>query len=193
MYSEDELFTITDLKQYIYCPRILYYHACLPDIRPVTYTMEKGISAHEKERGKAKRRSLGMYEDVEGERRFDLSLQSPALGLSGRLDEVIDTGETLIPVDYKHTRRMGEHFKLQIAAYALLIESALGLKVPYGYLYLIPARKTEQVKITPALRQKVQAALHDMRQIANTERMPPPTKVRQKCPGCEFRRFCNDV
>jgi len=193
MYSEAELFTITDLKQYIYCPRILYYHACLPDIRPVTYTMEKGISTHEKERKKANRRSLAMYDGIDGERILDLYLQSPALGLTGRLDEVIDTGETLIPVDYKHTRRSGEHFKLQIAAYALLIESALNLEVPYAFLYLIPARKTEQVKITPTLRKKVLAVLDEMRQIATTERMPPPTEARGKCPGCEFRRFCNDV
>lgn len=196
MFNEADLFTITDLKQYIYCPRILYYHACLPDIRPVTYTMERGIQAHDKERQKANRRSLAMYHQdqaITGQRHFDLALQAPDLGLTGRLDEVVDTGETLIPVDYKNSRHIAEHFKLQLAAYALLIESALGLKVPYGFLYLIPTRKTEQIKLTPALRKKVHATLADMRQIADTERMPPPTEARQKCPGCEFRRFCNDV
>jgi CRISPR-associated exonuclease Cas4 len=187
------MFTITDLKQYSYCPRILYYYTCLPDIRPVTYTMQKGIDSHEKERSRANRRSLAMYAGLEGQRRFDISLHAPKLGLTGRLDEAIDTGQTLIPVDYKQARRAGDHFKLQIAAYALLIEEALGLQVPYGFLYLIPLRQTQKIIISPALRKKVQQALVTMEQIARTEQMPPPPEAIQKCATCEFRRFCNDV
>ena len=99
--AEELLFTITDLKQYIYCPRIFYYHACLPNIRPVTYKMKAGIDAHEDERKRALRRSFTMYDLPSGKRHFDVSVQSTALNLSGEIDEVVETdaGE-LIPVDY---------------------------------------------------------------------------------------------
>ena len=40
-------FTVTDLKQYEYCPRIVYYTYCLPLIRPTTFKMEAGVQAHE--------------------------------------------------------------------------------------------------------------------------------------------------
>ncbi|MBK7917055.1 MAG: hypothetical protein IPJ94_12485 [Chloroflexi bacterium] len=39
-------FRVIDLKQYVYCPRILYYQTVLPDVRPITYKMEAGIQSH---------------------------------------------------------------------------------------------------------------------------------------------------
>lgn len=188
------LFTITDLKQFIYCPRIFYYHACLPGIRPVTFKMEAGISAHEQESKRAARRSLAMYDELAGQRAFDVSVQSDALGLTGIIDEVVTTDDgRLIPVDYKLAHKAGHHFKVQLAAYSLLLESNLEQPVTYGYLYLIRSRQVEQIRITPRLRQTVMDALQSMHQITNGEQMPSPTTWRQRCPDCEFRRFCNDV
>ena len=51
-------FRVTDLKQWVYCPRILYYHHCLPDVRPVTYKMKAGVEAGRAEEGREERRSL---------------------------------------------------------------------------------------------------------------------------------------
>ncbi len=45
----DWLLEVTDLKQYTFCPRIVFYRYCLPRIRPITYSMEEGIRSHEEE------------------------------------------------------------------------------------------------------------------------------------------------
>lgn len=194
MIDADELlFTVTDLKQYLYCPRIFYYHVCLPDIRPVTYKMEAGIAAHDTERKRAARRSLRQYDTTEGARAFDVPVQSAVLGLSGKIDEVVETPDELIPVDYKLARRAGYHFKVQLAAYGLMLEETRQVRVRRGFLYLISLRKTEEVAIKTGLRRAVQRALDAMRIIAATEHLPAATKWRQRCPDCEFRRFCNDV
>lgn len=192
--TQETLFTTTDLKQYIYCPRIFYYHACLPTIRPVTYKMQAGIDAHENERKRALRRSLEMYDEPSGKRHFDVNVYSAELGLSGQIDEVVETdaGE-FIPVDYKLARQAGYHFKVQLTAYALLLEAAYHTRVKYGFLYLLLSRKTLRVSITPKLREEVSQALAAMQAISETEAMPLPTEWRQHCPDCEFRRFCNDV
>ena len=191
--AEGLLFTITDLKQYIYCPRIFYYHACLPEIRPVTYKMQAGIEAHEAEPKKAARRSLHMYHELSGKRYFDLSVLDESLGLSGQIDEVVQTEREWIPVDYKLASKDGYHFKIQLTAYSIMLESFTKTQVQRGYLYLIPARKVVEVRITEKLRRGVLRALTDMRQIAEREQMPPATEWRQRCADCEFRRFCNDV
>lgn len=47
-----QLFEVTDLKQWTYCPRVLYYRYCLPDIRPVTDLMRAGIGSHSDEVGR---------------------------------------------------------------------------------------------------------------------------------------------
>jgi len=73
-------FLVTDLKQFAYCPRVVYYSYCLPLIRPVTYKMEAGREAHLDEKGREERRSLRAYGLREGERSFNLWLGSLVCG-----------------------------------------------------------------------------------------------------------------
>lgn len=185
--------TITDLKQYIYCPRIFYYHACLPDVRPVTIKMERGIDAHEAEQKRAARRTLHQYHVVEGTRHFDVPVQSEQLGLSGQVDEVVKADSGLFPVDYKLAKHSGYHFKIQLTAYALILEEMTGDVIHQGYIYLMRAHKMETVRFNEKLRQTVKQAVEQMRHIAQNEHIPSPTTYHQRCVDCEFRRFCNDV
>jgi CRISPR-associated exonuclease Cas4 len=191
---------VTDLKQYTYCPRILFYRYCLPDIRPLTFLMEEGIRQHEQEEVREDRRSLRHYGLKEGERNFHVIIRSDALGLVGCMDMVIVTpsrasqnAEAII-VEYKYSeQKAGPHFKLQLAAYALLIEEAWKLPVTRGYIYSIPQRKAEQISITPRLKKQVVQTTEAIRQSIAREVMPPPPSKLQRCLSCEFRRFCNDV
>jgi len=194
------LLEVTDLKQYTYCPRIVFYRYCLPRVRPITYTMQEGIRSHEEEELREDRRSLRNYGLTEGERAFHLSLQSPRLGLTGRVDLAIATpsrtaaNAEAVVVEYKLTeQKAGAHFKLQLAAYALLIEEVWGLPVKRGFLYSISLRKAEPIPITPHLRQKVVQTVAHIKDIVESEVMPPPPTSLGRCVTCEFRRFCNDV
>ena len=197
----DELmFEVTDLKQWSYCPRVVYYRYCLPDIRPITDLMAAGIAGHADEAGREERRSLRTYGLAVGERAADLPLRSERLGLRGRLDLAIAVPERAAPgaeaivVEYKDSEQaLGAHFKLQLAAYALLLEEQWGLAVRRGFIYSIPLRTAEMIPITPALRQKVRQTVTDMRAAVAGERMPDAPASRRPCVSCEFRRFCNDV
>jgi CRISPR-associated exonuclease Cas4 len=188
-------FRVTDLKQWVYCPRVLYYQVCLPKVRPITYKMEAGKEAGQAEEGREVRRSLRTYGLKEGRREFEVPLLSSALGLRGKPDMVIwlDATQEVIPVDYKLSEVAGEHFKLQIAAYGIMLEEMSGYTAKRGFLYSIPARKAEEVKIDKRAREKLQTALSEMHRILRYELMPEPTPNRNKCLACEFRRFCNDV
>lgn len=194
--GDDTLFRVIDLKQYLYCKRVWYYHACLPDVRPTTHKMQAGIDAHETEKKRAARRSLTPLSVADGIRHFDISLISRRLHLAGEVDEVIEVtapSRALIPVDYKLSRQTPMHFQTQLAAYALMLEDQWDSPAAKGYLYLIPTRRTIEVTFSPSLRNTVRRALAEMQAILEREAMPPPTEHRQKCVDCEFRRFCNDV
>lgn len=198
--TTDMLFEVTDLKQWTYCPRVVYYRYCLPAIRPVTALMAEGLHSHRDESGREERRSLRAYGLQQGERVFDLPLRSVALGLRGRIDLAIvvpdraTPGAEAIVVDYKDSERAaGKHFKLQLAAYALLLEEAWGLPVRRGFIYHIPQRHAEPVAISAHLRQQVHATVAALRHAVDGERMPDPPASRRQCVSCEFRRFCNDV
>ncbi|MBN2386022.1 MAG: CRISPR-associated protein Cas4 [Anaerolineales bacterium] len=188
-------FRVTDLKQWVYCPRILYYAVCLPDVRPITFKMQAGIEAGHDEEGRESRRSLHTYGLDEGRKEFNASLVSDRLGLRGIVDMVIwlDDEDEVIPVDYKLSEIAGTHFKLQLAAYGLMLEEASGLIVKRGFLYSIPRRKADEIPIDNRLRDGLTATLDAMHCMLRYETMPEPTPQRAKCAACEFRRFCNDI
>ncbi|MHB0859396.1 MAG: CRISPR-associated protein Cas4 [Anaerolineae bacterium] len=191
---EATLFTVTDLKQYTYCPRVVYYTYCLPLLRPETYKMEESQKAHEEETQREQRRSLRVYGLPEGTFAFDVTLRSEALGLTGRVDAVIRTADEQIPVDYKNSDRPpGPHFRLQVAAYGLMLEEIDHRPVRRGFLYAIPLRKANEVTINAAMRGRVGTAVKAMRAMVEREAMPEPPASRSRCVACEFRRFCNDL
>jgi CRISPR-associated exonuclease Cas4 len=190
-------FCVTDLKQYFYCPRILYYAYCLPRVRPVTPKMELGIEAQVGVEGRERRRSLRAYGLTRGERHFDVPLESASLGLRGRADMVIEVpapeGER-VPIEYKNsTRRAGEHWILQLTAYGEMLRERSDLPVRRGFFYYIPTRRVQEVAFTAARRARLRQTVDAMRHMVEGEAMPDPPRSRRPCVTCEFRRFCNDL
>jgi CRISPR-associated exonuclease Cas4 len=190
-------FTVTDLKQYTYCPRVVFYTYCLPLLRPTTYKMEAGISAHEKGGKRERRRTLAAYGLEEGVRHFEVQVASEELGLRGRIDLVIELeGEEQewIVVDYKQTTRgPGRHIRRQLAAYGMMLEEMWGGAVRRGFVYSLVTRKTEEIALTKRLRGEVRELVAAMREMVEREAMPDAPRSRRPCVNCEFRRFCNDV
>jgi len=198
MEEQPFTFRVIDLKQYVYCPRILYYHTVLPQVRPLTYKMAAGIAAHTETEQREKRRSLRTYGLQQGERQFNVPLYVPELHLSGELDMLIETATELIPVDFKQSKREGDHFRLQLLAYGRLLDAVCNPQqkqktIQRGFLYLIPQRQAVEVRFTPSLQRKFEKAMVQLHVIAENQQMPSPTKQNGRCVDCEFRRFCNDV
>lgn len=193
---------VADLRQYAYCARLLYFFHCLPDVRPTTYKMEEGTEQHLEEREREKRRGLGMYglKEAEGkaEKRFDVVVESTRLGLRGRLDMAIfvqDGGRrSAYPVEFKATRREpGPQYRLQLAAYALLLEEQEDVEARSGFYLLVPLQKVIPVRLDRGVKEKVERTVAEMHGVVRGETVPPASGRRGLCSVCEFRRFCNDV
>jgi len=192
--------TVTDVRQWIYCPRIVYYRFCQPLRRPVTYKMEEGKLQHQRIEELERRRTLrfyGLRDEEKGcgvERHFRPMLYSARLGLSGVVDLVLVTRSEAIPVEYKHTEsRLGLNHKYQLVAYALLVEERWGRTVRRGLVHTLVDDRLEEVAVTPNGREFVKKTLEEIRATVAAERMPEPTQRRGRCVDCEYRRFCGDV
>ena len=132
--------TVTDLKQWAYCPRIPYYHHVMPVEFARTYKMERGRDVEAAVQAMEKRRGFRRYGLERGERRFGVWLHSVTLGLSGKLDLLIVTEDGCYPVDFKDTEGGVRHnHRVQLAAYALLVEEKLARPVPIAFVYLVPS------------------------------------------------------
>ncbi len=191
---------VSDVRQWVYCPRIVYYRLCQPLRRPVTYKMEEGKLQHERIEELERRRTLRSYglrrEELEGsvERHFRPRLSSERLGLSGVVDLVLLLPLEAIPVEYKHTDApVGLNHKYQLVAYALLVEERWGRPVRRAFVRFLPSERLEEVPITPNGRTFVRGVLREIRACVAAERMPEPTPRRGRCVDCEYRRFCGDV
>lgn len=186
---------VTDLKQWFYCPRVVYWTYCLPVDKKLSFKMEQGLATHEVLSALERRRRLKEYGLEKGERFFHVPLRSERLGLSGLLDLLIVTEDgRCYPVEFKATTgAMARNHKYQLAGYALLVEEVYGGSVDTAFLYRIPLKRVTTVAITPALKRMALTALDEMQEMLSSERMPPPTSQRGRCVDCEFRRFCGDV
>ena len=183
----------SDVKQWHYCPRVVYYHYFLP-VRRATAKMAEGKLAQGETEEREARRTLHAYGLQEGRRHFDVALRSPRLGLAGRLDLLLEMPHEVIPVDFKNTEGgVGLNHRYQLAAYALLVEDVWRRPVRRGFVYLIPEKRAVEVVVTSSLRRRVHADLERIRAMLAAEALPAPTRVRARCTDCEFRAHCNDI
>jgi CRISPR-associated exonuclease Cas4 len=186
--------TVTHLRQWLYCPRVVYFMAGLGARRPLTFKMEEGHRQHERTEELEARHSLRAYGLARGERAFRVRLHSERLGLSGVVDMAIRTDDEAIPVDFKFTEGgVARNHVYQLTAYALLLEEHWHLPVRRAFIYLIPDRAAHEVAITPARRHGALRLLGDIRKALAREAWPEPTPVRARHRDCEFLPRCGDV
>jgi len=185
---------VSDLKQFSYCPRIVFYQHVMPVEKKATFKMEEGKRAETVIDKLETRRSLRKYRLGDGERRFHVWLRSERLGLSGKLDLLIDSPEGLFPVDFKFTSgRAQKNHLYQLCGYALLAEEVYGKTVQHGFIYLIPQETVVVMDLTPERKEETLRILDTMRGMIRREQMPDPTVVRERCAECEFRNYCGDI
>lgn len=189
------MFTVSDIKQYFYCPRIIYFIYVVP-VKPVVSTtakMEMGKERHERISNLEKRRTLKAFGLSSGQREFRLSLYSEQLGLSGILDMAIFQKRRVFPVEFKNSfQKPWLNHTCQLAAYALLLEDLRSLPADEGFVYLIPQKKAERIPLKRA-KSRIRNVLLELDAMVRDQFIPEPTHKRGRCVDCELLRYCPDV
>lgn len=132
--------------------------------------------------------------NAEGERQ-ERPLVSRRHGLTGRPDYVVRTHDGLVPVEAKSTRQPAggvpypSHL-MQLAAYCLLCEDALGAHVPYGVVRY--ADGEVRVDYTPGLRGGLLALLAEMREARAEEEVHRSHDEPRRCARCSYREVCDE-
>jgi len=185
---------VTELKQWAYCQRVVYYHQIMPGAGQATFKMKEGTRAQEMIESLEMRRTLREYRFEGASRQFGLWLTDEGLGLNGKIDLLLRRSEDAGVVDFKLSAgAVGENHRMQLAGYALLVEAAIGLKVPMTFLFRIPDNMVFPVPITDEMRMDVRRAIEAIQRLKETEELPEPTSVRGRCTDCEYANFCGDI
>jgi CRISPR-associated exonuclease Cas4 len=191
--------SVTDIKHYIYCPRLIYFDRVLHATPIFGSQQEDSKELHEDYVKKELRRKDAVYyssEFVGAEKLLFTPLGSGVLGLQGNVDCIIKTAKgEYIPVEYKNMNSdMGKvcmDHKYQLVGYALLVEENFGTVVKRGFVNYIPETLILQVEITSTMKSYVKRVLGHIKRIIKDEELPPIRVAKQKCTGgCGHKQTC---
>ncbi|GAB4408499.1 MAG: CRISPR-associated protein Cas4 [Thermodesulfovibrionales bacterium] len=185
---------VSDLKQFVYCPRVVFYNYVMPVEKSTTFKMEHGKLAEDVIDRLESRRRLKKYGLSEGKREFHRQLYSKNLGLSGKVDLLIKTTDTYYPVDFKYTTAQPRKNHLyQLLGYAIILEDIYDCQVDRGFIYLIPKEDAVVFNLNDDLKDKVKNLLNEIRDMIASQQISEPAHSINKCLDCEYRNFCGDI
>ncbi|HWP32004.1 MAG TPA: CRISPR-associated protein Cas4 [Fimbriimonadales bacterium] len=191
----DDWVNISELRQWLYCPRVVWHQRVLGCQRPTTASMEDGKSLEEERRSREKRRSEIV--GIPGRKFYNVYLFSKTLKLVGVCDMVLelwqDNTNRIIPIEWKATsEKLDSRHRVQLAGYGMLLREAEG-QCDFGLLVSLPSMRVESVIFDAKICRKVLRLRDQIIKALREATMPEPTPNRAKCMSCEFKRFCNDI
>jgi len=188
--EEDQFITVVDVRDYAYCPRVVYFTKVLHLRERVTEAMEYGRERHEEPPLAPlvpKLKPVKVMRDVE--------LTSRKLMLTGKVDLIVVTkhGE-YVPVEVKWSEPQAggpkRQHRVQLTAYALLIEDAFETTVKRAIVYYSRAGKLLQVALTDHDKRQVKQIVKRIYEVIRGEELPEVKKDEEQCADCGYRPYC---
>jgi CRISP-associated protein Cas1 len=169
-----------------YCPRLFY----LEEVEEL-YTQDAAVFA-----GRRLHVELEKQADEEWE---DLLLESVELGIRGRVDALRTRERQVIPYEHKRGRshrdsdkqpQAWERDRLQILAYACLIEMALQIPIAEGRIRYHADNVLVHVPLDDAGRAEVRQAITNARLLRQSTHRPPVADNERLCARCSLAPVC---
>lgn len=192
----DELFPLSWLSQYGYCPRrcgLLAINQAWADNAETAAGTQQHSRVHT---ARIERRGNRM--DL-----FDLPVFSRALGVNGKCDcvEAVQSPEgvplpygegrfQLYPVEYKHgIVRDEEEYHIQLCAQAMCLEAMFGNRIPTGSIFYTDAHRRDEVQLTEQLRELTRKTAESVKTMIDLQTVPDPL-YSAKCRKCSMLEVC---
>lgn len=181
---DDSLVTVAGLHALIYCERLFYLEE-VERLRVQDAAVFAGRALHVE------------VEQDEGELSRHV-LESQTLGLQGRVDVLRRRDGALVPYEHKRgrsapgegARAAWDTDRIQVGAYALLLEESFGQHIPEGRVRYHADKLTVRVPIDDALRAAVTAAIARARELGQQSSRPPVTSEPNRCARCSLAPVC---
>lgn len=139
-----------------------------------------------------------VHEELEEGQLTSYTLESLELGLKGKVDAIRKRDGVLIPIEVKKghsapgagSLAAWETDRVQVAAYALLLEATQGVQIEEGRVRYVADHKTVRVAIDHALREAVHRLILRARALRLEVVRPQVTDNERLCPRCSLAPVC---
>ncbi|RLF09484.1 MAG: CRISPR-associated protein Cas4 [Thermoprotei archaeon] len=182
--------TVVDVRDYAYCPRVVYFTHVLHLKERITEAMQYGKEHHEDPPLAPLMPKLKPKHVIK-----NVELTSSKLKLMGKVDTIVVTkhGE-YIPVEVKWSEpRQGKprrQHKAQLIAYALLIEENYSTTVKRAVIYYSRAGRLIEMPITSQDKRQVKRMIKQIYQVIRSEEMPEVKFKPKQCVDCGYKCYC---
>ncbi|UFP95950.1 type I-MYXAN CRISPR-associated endonuclease Cas4/Cas1 [Gloeobacter morelensis] len=183
---EEDTIRVSSLHALSYCPR-LYYFEEVEGLRVADEAVYAGRRLHVE----LEKSDEGSWEE--------LWLENESLGLRGRMDALRTRSGQVIPYEHKRGRCFRREDgtpdtwpsdRLQLLAYASLIEAERGITVVEGRVRYHEDNVTVRVPVDDQGRQQVRDAIRQARQLRRSAERPPVTDNERLCARCSLAPVC---
>jgi CRISPR-associated exonuclease Cas4 len=119
------------------------------------------------------------------------------LGLTGKPDYLVESGDQIIPVEVKSSPAPQGPYDahiFQLAAYCLLVERVYGVRPAHGILHYTGGKaavQTYTVEYTPELEAALLALLDEMRRQDKHKDVNRSHSLPNRCKSCGYRQICD--
>lgn len=188
------IWSASDIRQFVYCPRVIYFRYVMPLHFRQTYSMIKGTETEELQLLLTKRRSFQRWGLAQAELVCHPYWKSESLRLAGIPDAVLLAKNRVGVLEFKespHGLTLGT--ELQLAVYTILAEELYPQRDVLALFHNPWTGRTTLVNVNESLKNQVLAIRNSLDELVLGERLPEPTRQKGKCVDCEYRRSCSDV
>ncbi|MEO0537725.1 MAG: type I-MYXAN CRISPR-associated endonuclease Cas1 [Cyanobacteria bacterium P01_A01_bin.123] len=184
--QEQDTIYVSALNALAYCPR-QYYLQYVEGIHEANAEIYSGLRLHAE------------LEREGGEDWQQLVLENAQLGLRGKVDALKTRAGQTIPYEHKKGRsyrdennqpQAWESDRIQILAYAYLIEAELDITVQEGRIRYHTDNALVHIPFDEKGRQDVLAAIEQAKQLQASLERPPITSNQQLCTRCSLATIC---
>lgn len=176
--------TATDLMNYLYDPRIIYFVHVLKIPQATTSKELEGREKYEEFRKKSKRNKI-IKELPKLPKLYDVYFASEKYGFATKVDCIVVNKEKneIYPIQLKYSAKpkvLYRSQKFQIVMEAMLIEEHYSCQVPFGYVKFIKTGDFVKVPITEGLKWELLRIFSEIEDVIRREKLPKPTPHKKK-------------
>lgn len=193
--DSETIIRISDVLEYLFCPRFIYYMYCLdiPQHEEKRFKVIKGREVHETRKLTNRdyvRKKLNCIS-----KESDVFIASKMNHIKGIVDEVLFLEDgTAAPLEYKFAEykdKVFKTYKFQLVLQALLIRENYNIEVNRAYLCFTRSNSlVKEMEITNSDFKKAGKIIEEILDIIEKGLYPKTTRSSRKCVDCCYRNIC---
>lgn len=193
--NEEIIITISDVLEYLFCPRFIYYMYCLdiPQHEENRFKVLKGRDVHETRKLTNRDYTRKKLNCIRKE--SEIFIASKSNHIKGIVDEILFLEDgTAAPLEYKFAEYKEQIFKTyqnQLILQSLLIRENYNIEVNRAYICFTRSNNlVKEIEIKQSDFDKSLKIVQEVLDVMQKGLYPKATRSSRKCIDCCYRNIC---